>query len=263
VRNVCFGRSGREVVIGFCRMGLPKDEASAYEVLDVLPDHSLRARGTLPLPPTIPAHWPMQMVRVGDGHRILVVDGFHGPAPSGRGCYLLDLADRSVTRVLGESTAAILEARRQWGAAMADCHTCLLVPGWPEDTFTFGLRAAAGREYFRLHADGGASVERIGFVREGGDRALALPEGNELVVAIGQAGREVHVRAGTLGVSHLHVVDPQLKEKRGLTTGDVCDEWPLWSAATGRVIFLRNRQELWTVSPSGGDARRLYVARPN
>jgi hypothetical protein len=261
-RNVCFGRSGRELIVGFCRVGLPKDEASAYEVMDVLPDQSLHVTGTLRSPPTIPAHWPMQMVRVGDGRRILVVDGLHGAPPSPRGQYLLDLADRSVTRAVSESTPAVLEARRRWGAAMADCHTCLLVPGWPEGAFVFGLRVPAGREYFKLDADGGVSVQRIGFVPGGGERTLLLSRDKGLVVAIGQAGREVRLKTGTLGVSNLHAVDPQLREGRALTIGDVCDEWPLWSAAVGRVVFLRNRQGVWTVSLSAGDARRVYAARP-
>ena len=43
-----------------------------------------------------------------------------------------------------------------------------------------------------------------------------------------------------------------------LTDGPVFDDLPVWSDAVGRVLFRRDEREIWSVSLSGGDARRLW-----
>ena len=46
---------------------------------------------------------------------------------------------------------------------------------------------------------------------------------------------------------------------RAITTGEHCDRMPIWAAKQGRIIFTRNRREIWAVSRRTGEEARLWA----
>jgi hypothetical protein len=258
-----FGRSSQEVVVGAGRPGLPGNEWSAYYVCRIL-ERERRAvlTATLELPPRLRPHMPVQMVRIGAGERVLVVNG---PPRQEGAIFVLDLAHLSVAVAVTERTPALQRRRLHWGDQMEDLPSRLVVPDGPRHGCVLGLGVGGpggGCELFGVAVDGQPSVEHLGLVRGGLRPPAVLPGGRGFVIPVLLRPVRRPASGAVRDVFHLEFLDAKLSTSRGLTGGAVRDDSPVWSAAARRVVFRRDRKEIWSVSLQGGDARRVWPSPP-
>jgi hypothetical protein len=256
--NVCFGESPEEVLVGACRLGLPGNQRTVFFALDTSRGaDKARVTTIVRAASGADAQMPIQMTRVGDGQRVLVVDGV---VHSVRGVYLANLARGSFAPVVSESTPEVATLRAARGDQLDELSWVRLVP-WPDSQrWAFGLRTArTGCDVFTIEGEDQMRVTHVGFAALALPEVAPLPGAEGYVIAVADSLSAERVQRPEDVMSHLYVFDATLKRHQRLTEAPARDDCPLWSKAAGRVVFRRHETEIWSVSLAGGEPTRLWA----